>query len=274
MESISHTLPPISLSCRVAAEDRGAGVDDHVVLHVRVALVSLHQHARLLVLREGERAERDALVEFHVASDHGGLADHDARAVVNEEMLADRRAGMDVDARLRVGVFAHDARDDRHLQLVELVGEAVHRGDGVEAGIGHHHLHAARRGGITLVGGCDVGLQQAAHLGNARAERGDDGRRVGVRHEERDLFLERGVEGVGVARLAAAHRPVQARMERGEGALEEKLDSFGQGHGDSISKKTAVRPRGRTAFPATGIGLTWPALPSSGPRRRASPLSS
>ena len=167
----------------------------------------------------------------------------------------------------RVGVFAHDARDDRHLQLVELVGEAVDR-DGVESGVGHHHLHAARRGGVALVGSGDVRLQEAPHLGDARAEGRDHRMGVRARHEQGDVFLQVGEKGLQVAGLAAAHRTVEAGMERGEGALEEGLDSFGQSHGDSIPKKTAVRPRGRTAFPVTGMGLTWPALPFSGPRRR------
>ena len=44
-------------------------------------------------------AERDALVKQHVVADLRGLADHHARAVIDEEAAADGRAGMDLDAR-------------------------------------------------------------------------------------------------------------------------------------------------------------------------------
>src|SRR5207245_10510760 len=91
---------------RLAAEDRGPGVDRHVVLERRVAPPArLARHAA----RQAERAERDALVELHVVPDRARLADHDARAVVDEERLADLGAGVDVDARVRVRVLRHDA---------------------------------------------------------------------------------------------------------------------------------------------------------------------
>ena len=43
-------------------------------------------------------AQRHALVEHHVVADLGRLADDDAHAVVDEEALADLRAGVNLDA--------------------------------------------------------------------------------------------------------------------------------------------------------------------------------
>ena len=42
-----------------------------------------------------------------------------------EKYFADGRAGIDVDARLRVGVLRHDARDHRHFLKIQLVRDAV-----------------------------------------------------------------------------------------------------------------------------------------------------
>ena len=58
-------------------------------------------------------AQRDVLIELDVFADGGGLADHDAGAVIDEEGIPDLRARMNVDARQTVGVFGHDARKGR-----------------------------------------------------------------------------------------------------------------------------------------------------------------
>lgn len=57
----------------------------------------LHAGQRLAGTR-GQSAQRNALVDLHVVADRGGLADDDAGCMVDEEVLADRRAGVDVDA--------------------------------------------------------------------------------------------------------------------------------------------------------------------------------
>src|SRR5215470_4308500 len=73
----------------VAAEDRGAGIDGHVVLDGRVALA-------VAAARDTERAQGYALIDLDVAADHRGLADDHPGAVVDEEALAALRAGVDV----------------------------------------------------------------------------------------------------------------------------------------------------------------------------------
>lgn len=79
----------------------------------------------------------------------GRLADDDAGAVVDEEIFADLRAGVDVNAGRAVGVLAHDARDERNFALVELVRHAVDE-DRVQAGVGEDDLLLAAGGGVAV----------------------------------------------------------------------------------------------------------------------------
>ena len=65
--------------------------DRDVVLHRGVALAGGKSGA----------AQGDPLIEGHVVSDPGGLADHHPRAVVDEQAVADVGGGMDLDPRGR-----------------------------------------------------------------------------------------------------------------------------------------------------------------------------
>src|SRR5207237_3127275 len=75
-----------------AAADRdrpqqlGAAADGDVVAEGRVALAALETRA----------TERDPLLEGDAVADHGRLADDDAGAVVDEQLVADRRRRMDL----------------------------------------------------------------------------------------------------------------------------------------------------------------------------------
>ena len=208
-----------------------------------MTLDALDERAGRRVLVERERAERDALVELHVVADHARLADDDARAVVDEEPLADRRAGVDVDARLRVGELGHDARDDRHLQPIELVRQPVDR-HGVEPRIGHHDLHRARRRRVALIGGLHVRLDEALHLRQPREERADDRRRVPVGTQQLDLLLQlRRDQGRRVLRAQLA---VDARVEQGQAPLHDERDSLWQCHVQRVLYQTEPPPGAET----------------------------
>ena len=78
--------------------------------------------------------------------------------------LADLGARVDVDAAEAVGVLGDDARDHRHLEAVQLVGDAVRR-DGEHPGVAEDRLGRARCRRITLVGGDRVEGQLASDLG-------------------------------------------------------------------------------------------------------------
>ena len=69
-------------------------------------------------------AERDMLVDGDVVADLGGLADH-AEAVVEEEALADLRAGMDVDRGQEAREMIDQPREEIEPPLPQPVREAV-----------------------------------------------------------------------------------------------------------------------------------------------------
>ena len=72
----NHAIGPDlrSVADRDRPEKLGAGADRHVVLDRGVALAG----------REAGAAKRHALIERDAVADAGGLADHDARAMVDE----------------------------------------------------------------------------------------------------------------------------------------------------------------------------------------------
>src|SRR5262245_36560691 len=102
-----------------------------------------------------QSTQRDALVDFYVIADIGGLTDDDPGAVIDEEPRSDARARVNVDPRLAMRVLGDDARDHRHVLLVQNVGDAV-RGDGADARVRKDDLLDAGRGGIALVRRQDV----------------------------------------------------------------------------------------------------------------------
>ena len=145
------------------AEDRGVCIDGHVVLDVGVAFDAFDRVAVIIDL-ERLRAERHALVDFDVVADARGLADDDAGAVVDEEMVADLRPRVDVAAGFFVRVLGDEAGNEGHAQFVEDVGDALQR-DHEHAGVGEDDLVDAARGRISIVGGGDVGVRDAADVG-------------------------------------------------------------------------------------------------------------
>src|SRR4029450_12939368 len=94
----------MSADDRLAPENGGTGIDGHVVLDGRMPLRAA---THLGVALEAERTERDPLVDLHVIPDDRRLADHDPRAVVDEERLADSCPGMDADHGARWRVVRH-----------------------------------------------------------------------------------------------------------------------------------------------------------------------
>ena len=70
---------------------------------------------------------------------------------------------MDVDARARMRMFAHDARHQRNAQAQEFMRDAVHR-DGIKTGIREDDLHLAARGGIAFIPGAHVFAKHLADV--------------------------------------------------------------------------------------------------------------
>ena len=132
----------------IAAQNGRAGVDGHIVRYGRVALAGL----RMVPIPGGQGAQGHALVELYPIADDRGLTHHDARAVVDEEVIANLRAGMDVDARVAVGVLGHHPGQDGDLHFVKLVGYPIYQ-DGKQAGIGKQDFFSGAGGGIAVKGG-------------------------------------------------------------------------------------------------------------------------
>ena len=84
-------------------------------------------------------AEGDPLIDRAVVADLGGFADHHADAVIDEQALADRGAGMDVDR----GQHPPDMRDKAAEKIPAVppqpISGAMEQQD-LEAGIAKHHF--------------------------------------------------------------------------------------------------------------------------------------
>ena len=103
--------------------------------------------------RDGSQS--DALIDDYIASDPAGFADDDAGSVVDEETGLNFRSGVDIDAALGVGVFAHDAGNDGHSLNVQIVRNAVNGGR-LHKRITENHLREVQRRRIAVVAGVDV----------------------------------------------------------------------------------------------------------------------
>src|SRR3546814_19240390 len=71
-------------------------------------------------------AERDALIDRDIVADLGGLADHDAETMIDEEVPADLRARMDVDRGQETRQVIDEAREEEQPRLEQPVRDAVH----------------------------------------------------------------------------------------------------------------------------------------------------
>ena len=85
-----------------ASEDGGSRVYDHVVFHDGVTRQAFDQ-TFIITFGETLRAKGYTLIYANIVADNGGLADYRSGAMVNEEVFADGRAGVDVDTCVRMG---------------------------------------------------------------------------------------------------------------------------------------------------------------------------
>ena len=79
------------------AEDGSVGIEDNPVFNRRVTFLIADQ-VSIVVGWKAECTESNALVDFYILADIARLANHDARAVVDEEVVTDRCARVNVDA--------------------------------------------------------------------------------------------------------------------------------------------------------------------------------
>ena len=152
----------------VPAEDRRVRVHDDVVFQRWMTLRIAHKISVRVSLK-AQRAEGHPLIELNPVADLARFADHHAGAVINEEMIADLRAGVNVDSRVRMSVFGHDARNKGNAELPKNARDAVHD-NRVEAGIAEDDLVRRLARGITFNRGLDVHRQLEAKFGDPSQE--------------------------------------------------------------------------------------------------------
>ena len=97
------------------AEQLRARADHHLVADGRVALAA----------GEARAAQRHALVHRHVVAHLGGLADHDSRAVVDEQAAPDVGGRVDLHPGHHLHHVGEHARRQRHAGLVQGVRDPV-----------------------------------------------------------------------------------------------------------------------------------------------------
>ena len=100
-----------------------------------------------------------------MTADLARLADDDASAVIDEEVIPDRRAGVDVDAGSRMGPLGHHPGNERHVEAVENVRQTVDR-DRLEPGIAEDHLVERPHGRIAVVRRLDIRGEHASQVGD------------------------------------------------------------------------------------------------------------
>ncbi len=76
---------------------------------------------------------------------------------------------MQIHPRPAVRPFRHNARNQRDVPQVQLVGHALD-GNGFDERVGHNDLLAAQRGRVAIVGGLGVGLEQLPQAGQGCEE--------------------------------------------------------------------------------------------------------
>src|SRR5205085_11730148 len=138
---------------RGAAEDRRACAGDDARTERRMALGSR--------VKRGA-AKRHALVKRAAVGDFGGLADHHAPAVVDEDARADLRARMDLDAGQPAAEVRGEAPEPLQLMEPEPVRELVDV-DRVQAWIAGQYLprRAGRR--VAVEDARDIAAQSREH---------------------------------------------------------------------------------------------------------------
>jgi hypothetical protein len=136
-----------SVADRDGTEQLRAGADRDVVLNRWMALAR----------GEARATERHALEQGHAVADLDRLADHDAGAVIDEELGSDPGSGMDLDPGRRPRHVRDQARHQGHRSGVQRVADAMAE-DRVHARVGEHDLGRADRasGRIAVARGRDV----------------------------------------------------------------------------------------------------------------------
>src|SRR5690606_12275963 len=121
------------------------------------------QGRRALAFLPAGAAQRYAVVERAVVADFGGLADHHAHAMVDEEAPADAGAGMDLDTGEPARDCGKEARRPAQAMPPQPMVDAMHQ-QRVQAGIAGEHLERVAGGGVALHHATDLFFEPGQHM--------------------------------------------------------------------------------------------------------------
>ena len=113
-------------------------------------------HAALFVHREAQCSERDPLIQLDAVSNSCRFTDDHTGSVIDEEPVADRGAGMDVDAGYRMRMLGHDSRQQRNALKVQFMSQSEGR-NCQDRRIREDHFVDALCGRIAIVGRLRIG---------------------------------------------------------------------------------------------------------------------
>ena len=184
---------------RDRAEQLGARADRDVVLDGRVALAG----------GEAGAAERHALEERHAVADLGRLADHDAGAVVDEELAADPGGGVDLDPGRRSGCAFEITRGSTGTSAECSACEIAVARIACTPGIGEHDLGRADR--CARPG---RGRARRRRPRGSRGRRGRSARRPLTRAPPRSCAASRARPASAASAAPAATPPELAERDR------------------------------------------------------------
>ncbi len=118
------------------------------------------------------------MIQRDVVTDLGGLADHDTGAMIDEEPLSDRGAGMNVDIGQEATEPRQQPRRKPPVGLPQAMGNTM-PDQGMDAGIGEQGFELVARGGIAQADAADILPDQPQQRSRLRLDARD---RVACRH--------------------------------------------------------------------------------------------
>ncbi|MMZ58150.1 hypothetical protein D1872_201180 [compost metagenome] len=129
-----------------------SGPDHDVVADGRMALAFLF----------AAPAQRNPLINHHIVADFTGLPDDHTHAVVDEQPVPDLGPRVNFDTREKPADLGNDASQRKPPPAVQGVSDPV-APDGVQTGVGEHHLKPASGRGIVFEYRLDIGFHSFKH---------------------------------------------------------------------------------------------------------------
>ena len=167
----------------------------------------------IFVELEAFRTQSDPLIDPDALTDDAGFADHDSRSVVDEETFTNGSPGMDIDAGRAVGRFGDHPRDDRHIDSVKFVRQAVVC-DRCDPRVAKDHLVGIGGRGVPFIGGLDIQGEFVLHLREFPKEchRQISGPLVTIRQAGRPFFAGKTDSPLDLL-LKSSSDPIESRSD-------------------------------------------------------------